>query len=187
MTTEDILRSVLAFKVDNAVYLFTNGYISRQAYGIADSAKNFYLIGSMGLVSSLGLGIAMNSKKKVVVLDGDGSILMNMGTMPLIGYIEPNNLIHFILDNFAYHSTGNQPTISENIDFLKMACACGYKKVFRFKKISEFKSALPEIFNACGPVFVHMVIGKNDSSAGPRVGLAPLMLARRIRKTIRSL
>ena len=184
MTTEDILRSVLTFKVDNAVYLFTNGYISRQAYGIADSAKNFYLIGSMGLVSALGLGIAMNSEKKIVVLDGDGSILMNMGTMPLIGYIKPKNLVHFILDNNAYHSTGDQPTISKNIDFLKMACACGYKKTSCFKKPGEFKKALPEIFNACGPVFVHMVIGKNDSNAGPRVGLTPAMLAQRIRKTI---
>lgn len=186
MTTEDILKLVLAFKVDNAVYLFTNGYISRQAYGIADSAKNFYLIGSMGLVSSLGLGIAMNSKKKVVVLDGDGSILMNMGTMPLIGHIKPKNLVHFILDNNAYHSTGDQPTISKNIDFLKMADASGYKKIFSFKGPGELKKALPEIFNACGPVFVHVVIGKDDSGAGPRVGLSPAMLTRRIAKTIRN-
>jgi phosphonopyruvate decarboxylase len=186
MTTDGILRLILTFKADNAVYLFTNGYISRQAYGIADSAKNFYLLGSMGLVSSLGLGIAMNSEKKVVVLDGDGSILMNMGTVPLIGYIKPKNLIHFVLDNNAYHSTGNQPTISKNMDFLKIACACGYKKTVCFKKPGELKRALPGIFNACGPVFVHMLIGKDESRAGPRVGLSPAMLTRRIAKTIGS-
>ncbi|HOU36172.1 MAG TPA: thiamine pyrophosphate-dependent enzyme, partial [Candidatus Omnitrophota bacterium] len=89
----------IMFKVigKDAVCCFTNGFIGRIAYIVKDRLTNFYMVGSMGLVSSVGLGIAINSKRRVVVFDGDGSALMNLGALPLIGNQKPENLLHVIL------------------------------------------------------------------------------------------
>ena len=96
--------------------------ISREVFFTNDRPGNFYMIGSMGLLSSFGLGLALQfPEKKVYILEGDGSALMSLGTLPLIATESPKNLFHVILDNEAYESTGSQPSISSKVDLDEIA------------------------------------------------------------------
>jgi len=90
-----------------------NGFISRDLFNVKDKNTNFYMIGSMGLASSIGLGVALKRpKKKIFVFDGDGNILMNLGSLTTIGSLKPKNLIHVVFDNSVHESTGvNQQTL----------------------------------------------------------------------------
>ena len=81
----------------------TTGMISREVFSHNDRQQNFYMIGSMGLASSFALGIAKsNPNKKIIILDGDGSFLMNLGSAACIGFYNAKNIIHIVLDNFSY-------------------------------------------------------------------------------------
>ena len=92
------------------VVLSTTGMISREVFQTKDRPGNFYMLGSMGLLSSFGLGLALlQPDRRVFVLEGDGSALMSLGTLPLIAAEQVANLIHLVLDNEAYESTGGQP------------------------------------------------------------------------------
>ena len=117
---QQILKRV---KPDDLV-LSTTGMISREVFTADDRTANFYMIGSMGLLSSFGLGLALLSpEQKVYVLEGDGSALMSLGTLPLIATEHPANLVHIILDNEAYESTGAQPSISSNVELADLGRA----------------------------------------------------------------
>ena len=89
-------------KIGNEPIISANGYISRDLFSINDKNTNFYMIGSMGLASSIGLGVAIkNPKKRIYVFDGDGNILMNLGSLTTIGTIKPKNLIKSYLPHCA--------------------------------------------------------------------------------------
>ena len=114
--------------IGNAHIISANGYISRDLFETDDKETNFYMLGSMGLASSIGLGIALkNPKKRVFVFDGDGNILMNLGSLVTIGFLKPKNLVHFIFDNSSHESTGGQPTMTSKIDLQKIAKTVNYK------------------------------------------------------------
>ena len=105
-----------------------NGFISRDLFNVDDKESNFYMIGSMGLASSIGLGVALkNPRKRIFVFDGDGNILMNLGSLVTIGNLQPKNLVHIIFDNSSHESTGGQPTYSKIIDLSKIAKATNYQ------------------------------------------------------------
>lgn len=97
------------------------GMISRELYTVKDRPQNFYVQGSMGSSLGIGLGIAINSKHKVIVISGDAEVLMSLGTLALHKKLNPKNLKHYILDNNCSSSTGGQPTCSDVIDFSKLA------------------------------------------------------------------
>lgn len=142
-TRTDALRAVNALKDDNTIFLATTGKTGRELFEVEDSPNNLYMVGSMGCISSLGLGLALaRPDKKVVVIDGDGSLLMRMGNMPTIAYYQPNNLIHIVLDNNTHDSTGGQATISHNIDFTAMANASGYANSVYTHSIGEVEQQL---------------------------------------------
>lgn len=123
------------------------GFPSRELYNIADRPGNFYMMGSMGLASSIGLGLAMSQDEKVYVIDGDGSILMNMGTLSTIANNKTNKLCLVIIDNKAYGSTGNQKTYTAGrTDLELVARGAGNSDVIRVKTINELVSTL-KMFN----------------------------------------
>ena len=124
----DAIRILMEYVTDEIV-VCNIGYPSRELYYIKDRPENFYMLGSMGLCSSIGLGLALSLNRKVISIEGDGSILMNLGTLSTIGYTKPDNFILYIIDNSVYGSTGNQRTHTENTNLCEIARACGIDAV----------------------------------------------------------
>ena len=111
--------------LDHELIISNIGRPSDELHSIRDRPENFYMLGSMGLASSIGLGIALSSRRRVIVFDGDGSILMNMGSLATISYHAPSNLRLVIFDNASYGSTGDQDTIASKIPLEKIVEGCG--------------------------------------------------------------
>jgi phosphonopyruvate decarboxylase len=157
----DAIRIIKEVMNDSVIYVSTTGFISRSSFNIKDS-PDFYMLGSMGLALPIGLAVASKSNRKVVVLDGDGSCLMHAGAMASVGARNQKNLIHIVLDNRAHGSTGNQPSLSVAIDFLKVAEGFGYKKVFNVETELELRDALKEAAEVDGPIFIHVEINQKN-------------------------
>ncbi len=116
----DAIKKIMK-DVKDEIVISSTGMISRELYAVKDRPRNFYIQGSMGSALGIGLGIAINSKHKVIVISGDGAVLMSLGTLALHKRLNPKNLKHYILDNSCHSSTGGQPTCSNVIDFSKIA------------------------------------------------------------------
>jgi phosphonopyruvate decarboxylase len=136
---------------DNASYISTNGFISRDSFAVSET-PDFYMMGSMGHAFSLGAGVAAELKKngssrKTVAIDGDGGCLMHLGSLAMIGLdkLKESNLIYFILDNECYDSTGAQPTLSSEVDFVKLAEAFGFPQRYSIKTGNDLISALNDL------------------------------------------
>ena len=111
LTRYDIIK-IIAPYLEGKVVVSNLGWPSKELYAIKHQPSNFYMLGSMGMATPIGLGIALTSKKEVVVIDGDGSLLMNPGTLATAASLAPKNLTILAIDNGAYGSTGNQPTLA---------------------------------------------------------------------------
>ena len=167
----------------NGPIISANGHISRNLYNIKDLDSNFYMIGSMGLASSIGLGIAIkNPKKRVFVFDGDGNILMNLGSLVTIGSLKPKNLIHIVFDNNSHESTGGQPTNSSKINLEKIAKNANYK-IFVIKSKTKLMTILKTIKNLQGPIFIIVKISKSKERS-IRVSWEPKDIRDRIMKSL---
>ena len=128
---EAIALAAEAAAAQKALLICNIGFPSRELFSVKDRPENFYMLGSMGLASSIGLGLALaRPERKVMVLDGDGSVLMNLGTLATIAHHAPENYQLVILDNCCYGSTGSQPTCTHlGTDLFALAKAAGVKKV----------------------------------------------------------
>ena len=148
------------------------GHPSQELYQIKDRPQNFYMLGSMGLASSIGLGLAMSQPNKVVVIDGEGSVLMNLGGLTTIGINQPENLCLLIIDNEAYGSTGFQPTFtSQGIDMAEIARSCGIDNTYSCGSESEFKKIIPKTLEASdGP---HCVVLKTTREMPDNLSIIP--------------
>ncbi|ANP48596.1 phosphonopyruvate decarboxylase [Streptomyces griseochromogenes] len=148
---DDLVDAVLA-EVREERILSTTGYLSRTLYNRGDRPGNFYMQGSMGHVAGLALGAALaRPEERFVVLDGDGSALMHLGSLATVGHFTPANLVHVVFDNQAYDSTGGQPTTSATTDFAAVARACGYRQVRRVGTAAGLRPALRALLDAPGP------------------------------------
>lgn len=167
----------------NDIIISANGFISRDLYTSLEKNTNFYMIGSMGLASSIGLGVALKKpKKRVLVFDGDGNILMNLGSLVTIGALQPKNLIHFIFDNKIHESTGGQPTHSNKINISKIAKATNYR-VFSIKNVKNLQKILKKIKNLSGPILIHIHINKSKEK-NSRVDINPEKIKTRFMSAI---
>lgn len=129
---EDIMRYI-----DDELIICNIGFPSRELYDIKDRDENFYMIGSMGLASSIGLGLALSRPDRdIVVIDGDGSLLMNMGSLVTIFANNPRNLTWIVIDNGAYGSTGNQDTYAQVLDLVDVARGVGFKNSYEFSDVN---------------------------------------------------
>jgi len=121
------------------------GYPARELFAAADRPGNFYMLGSMGLASSIGLGLAVSQRERVCVIDGDGSVLMNLGSLATIAHHAPDNFCLVIVDNKVYGSTGNQPTYTGGkTDLAALARGAGNAQVMRVSTLDELARALDE-------------------------------------------
>ncbi|MFQ5881662.1 MAG: thiamine pyrophosphate-dependent enzyme [Candidatus Methylomirabilales bacterium] len=185
MIREEAIRVILAH-LDQEIVIAANGMISREAMVARDRPENFYMIGSMGLASSIGLGLALSRpERRVVVLDGDGNLLMNLGVLPTASFLAPANFIHVLLDNAVHGSTGNQPTLSGKIPLEEMATAAGYRVVERASRREEIEAAMPRLLDAPGPAFllIRLDIGDRGEEV-PRVPLSPEAITARLRRVV---
>lgn len=153
---------VLKQSLQDSVYLSTTGMISRESFTVRDT-PDFYMMGSMGLISGIAIGASMHSKKHVVCLDGDGALLMHLGLMPFIGYRSPRRFLHVVLDNQAYSSTGGQPTVSPRIDFPAVALASGYTHALTVQDETALRATLQTLPKNDGPVLLHIRV-QNSSN-----------------------
>ncbi len=159
-----------------------NGFISRDAFNAKDRPKNFYMLGSMGQASSIGLGLAIASPdKKVVVFDGDGNLLMNLGILAMIAKLKPKNLTHVVLDNECYDSTGGQPTISSHIDLAEVAKGCGIRNVSGKAPAEDFEKNFRDFLKTAGPNFILFKVGRDPVEKTPRVNITPQEIAVRFK------
>ena len=126
MIRSEILKEIVPVIADHLV-VCNIGLPSQELFALDDRASNFYMLGTMGLSSSIGLGLAIAQDKKVIAIDGDGSVLTNFGTLPTIANNVRDNFILLIIDNGSYGSTGDQPTyagMKTSLSAVATACGC---------------------------------------------------------------
>lgn len=183
----EAIETILAHVEGADLVLSSTGMISREVFTSRDRPGNFYMLGSMGLLSSLGLGLAVLApQRRIWVLDGDGSALMSLGTLPLIATVCPPNLIHIILDNEAYESTGGQPAISASVDLAAVGASCGYRQVDRAACRDELERALLTYPWDAGPRLILVKVAIAPLEGIPRVAHTPTAIRDRFAAHIRS-
>ena len=175
--------NIVVEKIGNQHIITANGFISRDLFEVCDKNSNFYMIGSMGLASSIGLGVALkNTKKKIFVFDGDGNILMNLGSLVTIGTIKPKNLVHVIFDNSSHESTGGQPTATNKIQLSKIAKSANYK-VFQVKTKNQLVRVLQKIKLIPGPIMIIVKIEKGGVIS-KRINIEPSKIKNRFMNSL---
>jgi len=168
----------------NFPIISANGFISRDLFETCDKKSNFYMIGSMGLASSIGLGVATkNPNLKVFVFDGDGNILMNLGSLVTIGSLKPKNLIHIIFDNHVHESTGGQPTNSKKIDFDKLGKSMNYN-VLTVSTQKQLVLILKKLPSLIGPLMLVVKI-KQSNIISKRVKYDPELIHSRFMNSLK--
>lgn len=130
------------------------GLPSKELYRLLDQPSNFYMLGSMGMATPIGLGVAVSTDKEVFVIEGDGSILMNPGTLATTAMLAPPNLSIIAVDNASYGSTGGQPTLTGNcVELEALARGMGMRHT---AKAAEGADILAALEGAGGPFFLHV-------------------------------
>lgn len=121
---------------------------------IAPRDLNYTSVGAMGLDSAHGLGLALGRPdKRVVVLQGDGSLLMNLGSLVTIAEAAPSNLVHLVAQNRTYEANGGHPIPNPTVDFAGIARAAGYRAVHDFAELGVFSERIAAVLTQQGPVF----------------------------------
>ncbi len=162
---EEAIKTIIKNLDKDDIVVSTTGKTSREVFEWRKKNKmafdhDFYNIGAMGCAQSIALGIALNNKKKVFVLDGDGSVLMQMGALGTTGHFCPTNYYHIIFDNQAHDSTGGQPTCSDTIDFEKIALGCNYKNAINVQNLDDLEQEFKSFKKMKGPVMLIVKIRK---------------------------
>jgi phosphonopyruvate decarboxylase len=159
MKPEDVLRAIAAQRGDAIVVpTMTTAPAWRT---IAPGDLSVTCVGFMGGASSLGLGLALaRPDRRVLVLDGDGSLLMQLGSLATVAGAAPRNLVHFLFKNGVYHTSGAQGIPGGlSVDFVMMAKGAGYRTALAIRELEELRRRLPELLAAEGPVFVELLTG----------------------------
>lgn len=163
MSREEALGHVLDVIDVADLVVSTTGKASRELYELrktrSEQQGDFLTVGGMGHTASIALGVAKGAPdRRVVCIDGDGSVLMHMGAMAIIGQEKPRNLIHILLNNGAHESVGGQPTVGDRIDFEGVAKACGYEAYRSAGTPEDIGRLWPEVAGAPGPTLFEIRI-----------------------------
>jgi len=169
--------------VKNELIVCNLGIPSKELYQIKDRPENFYMLGSMGLASSIALGIAISlPDRKIWCLDGDGSILMNLGSLSTIANMNPVNLTLIIIDNKSYGSTGNQKTYtSKNTKLDVIAKGAGFENISVITEIDEIIPTLKNLESGSNFVLIKTEPGNAEVENIP---LNPVEIKERFMKSI---
>lgn len=174
LNREEVIEHIAAVTKDDPV-VSTTGKISRELFEIRTNAQkshgtDFLTVGSMGHCSSIALGVAINKPdKKVWIIDGDGAVLMHMGSMALIGNVSPDNLVHIVINNAAHETVGGMPTVAGTIDLVQIAKGCGYKNAVSVSDLDTLDRELEEAAKRSELSFIEVKcqIGSRDDLGRP--------------------
>ena len=182
MTRADAVARVADALASDWLVIACNGMISRELFALADAPTRFYMVGSMGLASSIGLGLAMvQPARTVVVFDGDGNVLMNMSALGSVAAAAPRNLYHVVFDNGSHESTGGQATISNRVPIDQVAAAAGYRSAVRVADDATLAGVLRALFGEPGPAMLLINVERGAQSGIGRVTVEPSQLTARFR------
>ena len=163
-----------------------NGYICRESFAVGDRPQNFYMIGSMGLASAIGLGLCLTRPRwPTVVFDGDGNVLMSLGILAMVGGLRPHHLIHVVFDNEVYGSTGNQASPSRGVRLDRVAAAAGYHSSVAVTRASDVEDAVHQALRTEGPHFVLAKVTAQEADV-PRIPYSPVEIRDRFRASLAS-
>lgn len=160
---EEALQEILALCDPRDLVVATTGKTSREVFSIrqqrGEPMRDFLTVGGMGHTASIALGVALGAPtRRVMCLDGDGSLLMHLGAVPVIGDVAPRNLVHVLLNNAAHESVGGQRTVAGCVDFAAIARACGYLGYLCAASREEIRAAWPGLAAQPGPVLFEIKI-----------------------------
>lgn len=178
MKREEALAVVLDNLSGDEAVVSTTGKTSREVFELrkkrGETQRDFLTVGAMGHTSSIALGVAMAQPERAVLcIDGDGSMLMHLGAMAIIGSVAPANLLHLVLNNQSHESVGGQPTVADEINIGALAASLNYKSYLKASTAAEVAAAMQQAKQLTGPVLLEVLIaqgsrsdlGRPDSSA----------------------
>lgn len=161
---ETIFNAISPFDIT----ISTTGLICREVFTSFDADRNIYVPGSMGLASSIGLAIALCVPNKIVItIDGDASLLMNLGSMVTIGHMRPKNFLHIVLDNGAYGSCSEEKSMSDSANLEKIAKSVGYQYVIVVNCKKDLSQAILSFKNGPGFILTKIELGGRRDFARP--------------------
>jgi phosphonopyruvate decarboxylase len=164
MKREEALEIVLDSLDDNAIVVSTTGKTSREIFEIREQKcqtheKDFLTVGSMGHCSSIALGISLaKPNRQVVCIDGDGAMLMHLGSLTSIASLKPKNFRHILMNNEVHESVGGQDTAAKNIDLSAIVGAMGTSKMFKAGTPAKLKANIADFMQCVGPSFLEVKI-----------------------------
>jgi len=177
MPLKEALIALRSVRRDDDVVISAMG-VAREWMQLSDHPLDWVFVpSSMGQATAFGLGLAMaQPKRRILVLNGDGSLLMNLGSLVTITAEQPANLVIVLFDNGVYEITGAQPTPGsaagrkdgDGLDFVALARACGFAATFRFSGLEEWRRGLADVLAAHGPVFVVLDVQPVPGAGAPR-------------------
>ncbi len=186
-TRTDTLNAILENLHGDEAIIATTGKTGRELFTIADRENHIYVVGGMGTASGIGLGVAHAlPNQPVVVIDGDGAALMKMGALATIGYYQPKNLIHVILDNEQHDSTGGQQTVSGTTHFAAVAAACNYRRAIATDNPADLPSIVRDARASEGPTLLHIKIRPGSPAELGRPTVEPFEVKGRFMQFLRN-
>lgn len=189
LTREKAIQSILEItKNEDAIYFATTGKIGRELYEsrkVEDEiVPDFLNVGAMGHTSQIALAASLKTNKKVYCIDGDGSVIMHMGSLATIGQCAKSNFVHIMLNNGSHDSVGGQPTLGFQLDFKRITLGCGYNQYFKATSTDEIKSILQQ--ENQGPVFIEVIVAKGARKDLGRPKESPLESKEKLMSFIKS-
>jgi phosphonopyruvate decarboxylase len=185
----EALRAAVSALTSEPV-VHANGYVCRESFAVKDRIENFYMIGSMGMASAIGLGVALAAPSRpTVVFDGDGNLLMSLGILPMIGggpvmgRARPGHLVHVVFDNALYGSTGGQASPSRTVGLHHIARAAGYERATAVAGADELHAAVATAVGGGGPSFILARVTGEEQPA-PRIPYSPEEIRDRFRSCL---
>ena len=164
MIRYEILKCIKQY-IEGQVVICNLGIPSKELYHILDQPSNFYMLGSMGMATPIGLGLSLFTHLVVYVIDGDGSLLMNPGTLASVASAAPDNLKVIAIDNGAYGSTGSQPTLTGKcVDLEEVARGFGMGNTLKAGSLEQYAYAMDSVLE--GPVFMHFLARSGNADVG---------------------
>jgi phosphonopyruvate decarboxylase len=157
------IRQLLKNIKKNTRIISNTGFTSRELYQIRKedniyNGKDFYMVGGMGHSSMVALGYSLKNKRQVICLDGDGSLMMHMGSLISTGFKSSKNYKHILLNNYCHESVGGAQIDTDKISFEKIVKEFGYKRYFKIKNASDVKRSIVKFLNSTGPSFLEVII-----------------------------